>query len=202
MSRKKKVFIGVLVAPFALAALLAVTGLLFLSSQWHVERSALVAAEPAAVFELVETADGWAAWTAWAKEDDPSHSIVAKDGPVRGEGMTLRYDSEKWGGATFVVTKSASPERLDYRMTLDAHELPLDGAFVLAAEEGGTRVTWSEKGDMGSNPLYRWMALACRGMVEEHFDKGLASIKRLAENPAERADRDGAAPAPAAGEGS
>ena len=36
-------------------------------------------------------------------------------------------------------------------------------------------------GDMGANPLMRWMALFMDGMVGNDFDAGLANLKALAE---------------------
>ena len=76
---KKKILLGCAIAPFALTALMALIGVLFLSGQWHVERTTVIGAEPAAVFELVDRAEGWAAWTDWAKEEDPTHSITPKE---------------------------------------------------------------------------------------------------------------------------
>ncbi len=38
-------------------------------------------------------------------------------------------------------------------------------------------------GDMGANPLYRWMGLFMDKMVAPDFDAGLANLKALAEKP-------------------
>ena len=46
---------------------------------------------------------------------------------------------------------------------------------------GGTQVTWTMNGDMGANPLYRWMGLFMDKMVGPDFDAGLANLKALAE---------------------
>jgi hypothetical protein len=47
----------------------------------------------------------------------------------------------------------------------------------------GTKVTWTMNGDMGSNPLFRWMALFMGRMVGPDFEAGLANLKALAEKP-------------------
>ena len=44
-----------------------------------------------------------------------------------------------------------------------------------------TRVTWTMNGDMGSNPLFRWMALGADRMVGKDFEAGLANLKAVAE---------------------
>ena len=46
-----------------------------------------------------------------------------------------------------------------------------------------TRVTWTMNGDMGGNPVYRWMGLFMDKMVGPDFDAGLANLKALAEKP-------------------
>ena len=57
------------------------------------------------------------------------------------------------------------------------------GTLDLAPAGAGTQVTWTMNGDMGSNPLYRWMALFMDKMVGPDFEAGLANLKALAEKP-------------------
>ena len=42
-------------------------------------------------------------------------------------------------------------------------------------------MTWSNDGDLGNNPLMRWMGLAMDKMVGADFDAGLANLKALAK---------------------
>ena len=53
----------------------------------------------------------------------------------------------------------------------------------LVGEGVGTQVTWSMHGNMGSNPLFRWLALFGDRMVGPDFEAGLANLKALAEKP-------------------
>jgi hypothetical protein len=53
----------------------------------------------------------------------------------------------------------------------------------LKPEGATTQVTRVMNGNMGSNPLFRWMALFADGMVGKDFDAGLANLKKLAEKP-------------------
>ncbi|MFX7894998.1 SRPBCC family protein, partial [Acinetobacter baumannii] len=55
------------------------------------------------------------------------------------------------------------------------------GEFRLTPRDGGTKVSWSMDGDMGRNPLNRWMGLFMDRMVGPDFDAGLANLKALAE---------------------
>mgnify|MGYP006197501997 CR=1 FL=1 len=50
--------------------------------------------------------------------------------------------------------------------------------LLLTPEGGGTKVTWTMNGNMGSNPLFRWMALFGDKMVGPDFEAGLANLKQ------------------------
>ena len=57
---------------------------------------------------------------------------------------------------------------------------PAAKVYALMADP---RVVWLMNGDMGSNPLLRWMTLFVDGMVGKDFEAGLANLKALAEKP-------------------
>ena len=48
---------------------------------------------------------------------------------------------------------------------------------------GGVELTWYINGDMGANPLMRWMGLAMDAMIGKDFERGLTRLKALAEQP-------------------
>ena len=55
----------------------------------------------------------------------------------------------------------------------------------MALEPAGsaTKVTWSNFGDLGGNPLVRYFGLVMDKMVGADFEAGLAGLKALAEKP-------------------
>ena len=55
------------------------------------------------------------------------------------------------------------------------------GALELVPEGNGTKVTWPMNGDMGNNPIYRWMTMFMDKMVGPDFEAGLANLEALAE---------------------
>ena len=64
---------------------------------------------------------------------------------------------------------------------LDGQGSPTLGSFALEPEGGGTRVTWREEGDFGSNPIMAWAALGVRrrhGRELEERLEGLAAAAR------------------------
>jgi len=58
-----------------------------------------------------------------------------------------------------------------------------EGDLLLAPAGSGTRVTWTNRGDVGRNPLKRYLAMAMDRMVGPDFEAGLANLKRVAERP-------------------
>ena len=57
------------------------------------------------------------------------------------------------------------------------------GALTLLPEGSATKVTWTMDGDMGRNPLFRWLALFGDRTVGPDFEAGLANLKALADKP-------------------
>jgi hypothetical protein len=57
------------------------------------------------------------------------------------------------------------------------------GDLLLTPDGTGTKVTWTMNGDMGSNPLLRWMSLFGDRMVGADFEAGLANLRVQAERP-------------------
>ena len=45
----------------------------------------------------------------------------------------------------------------------------------------GTRVTWTNQGDVGTNPINRYFAQAMDRLVGPDFETGLKNLKALAE---------------------
>ncbi len=51
----------------------------------------------------------------------------------------------------------------------------------LTPDGSGTRVTWTNEGDMGANPVNRYFGLMMDRMVGPDFEAGLKNLKALAE---------------------
>ena len=54
-------------------------------------------------------------------------------------------------------------------------------SFALEPSGTGTRLTWRLETDLGLNPLARWMGLMMDRWVGTDFERGLVSLKKLAE---------------------
>jgi uncharacterized protein YndB with AHSA1/START domain len=169
-----------LIAVVALLALLFGVGLL-LSPKFVVSRSVTVNAPPEKIYALIADPRGWTQWSAW-NQRDPMMTIEYS-GPASGAGAVWAWQSKSQGDGRMTFTTAEAPKRLGYELFFPDFGTTSTGDFRLDANGGATQVTWSMNGDMGANPLYRWMGLFMDRMVGPDFDAGLANLKALAEKP-------------------
>jgi uncharacterized protein YndB with AHSA1/START domain len=163
-----------------LAAVLLVGGLL-LSPKFSVTRSEQIAAPPERVYGLVASPRAWKQWSGWNQRDP--HMQMNYSGAETGAGAVWEWKSASQGDGRMRFTAAEPPQRLAYELYFPDFGTTSTGELRFAAKDGGTLVSWSMNGDMGSNPLYRWFALFADSTVGTDFAAGLANLKALAEQP-------------------
>lgn len=150
-----------------------------LSPAFKVTRSVSVAAGAEPVYALVAEPRRWKEWTVWNRRDP--NMAIEYFGPPSGAGAGWSWKSASEGDGKMTFTAAEPGRRLAYELYFPDFGTTSDGEIVLAPDGGGTRLTWTMTGNMGSNPLMRWMALFMDGMVGKDFEAGLANLKTLAE---------------------
>ena len=165
-------------------ALLTLVLLLFaggyaLSPKFSVTRSTTIAAPAEKVYALIADPREWKRWTVW-NQRDPAMQI-SYSGPPSGTGAAWAWQSKSEGDGKMTFTAAEANRRLAYDLYFPDFGTTSAGALELAAAGAGTQVTWRMNGDMGSNPLFRWLALFGDRMVGPDFEVGLANLKALAE---------------------
>lgn len=164
----------------ALVAVLLLGGLA-LSPKFTVTRSVQVQAPAEKVYALVAEPRRWKEWSAWNRRD-PAMQITYS-GPPSGAGAAWEWKSASQGDGRMTFTAAEPSQRVAYDLYFPDFGTTSQGDFRFTAADGGTRVAWTMNGDMGRNPLFRWMALFADGMVGKDFDEGLAQLKVQAEKP-------------------
>jgi uncharacterized protein YndB with AHSA1/START domain len=175
-----KVLKVLLIALVALLLLVGVGGML-LSPKYMVSRTVTIQAPADKIYALVADPRGWKAWSAW-NQRDPAMAIEYS-GPASGAGAVWAWKSKSQGDGRMTFTTAEPSKRLGYELYFPDFGTTSTGDFRLDANGGATQVTWSMDGDMGSNPVYRWMGVFMDKMVGPDFDAGLANLKALAEKP-------------------
>ena len=168
------------IALFALLLIVGIGGLL-LSSKYTVTRTATINAAPEKIYALIADPRGWKQWSAWNQRD--LAMAIEYSGPASGPGAVWAWKSKSQGDGRMTFTTAEPPKRVAYELYFPDFNTTSTGDFRLDANGGATQVTWSMDGDMGHNPMYRWMGLFMDKMVGPDFDAGLANLKALAEKP-------------------
>jgi uncharacterized protein YndB with AHSA1/START domain len=164
----------------AVLALLLAGGLL-LSSTFKVSRSVTVNAPPQKVYALVADPRRWKEWSVWNLRDPAMQ--VTYSGPASGKGAGWAWKSKTEGDGAMTFTDAVEGQRVAYELFFPDFGTTSKGDFSFVAAGAGTQVTWLMNGDMGKNPLFRWIALFADRMVGKDFEAGLAGLKTLAEKP-------------------
>ena len=174
-----KVIKSLLIGLAALIALLIAIAL-FLPSAAHVERSASIAAPPAAVFDIVNSLKRFNEWSPWY-EIDPSARFTYS-GPEKGVGARVEWSSTspELGAGTQEIVESVPAERvrtqLDFADDGEAH-----ANLTLVPEGPGTRVTWSFDMQFGYNLPGRYIGLWLDRVLGPYYEKGLTNLRVIAE---------------------
>ena len=84
-------------------------------SEFHVERTATVAAPPASVFAHVDDLHKWEAWSPWAKIDPTAK--VAYEGAPAGKGAGFTWSgNDKVGEGRMTIVESRPAELVDIKV--------------------------------------------------------------------------------------
>lgn len=168
-----------LLAAIAGLVLLLFAGGYALSPEFKAVRSVVVQASAEKVYPLLADPREWKRWTVWNRRD-PSMTI-AYSGPPSGAGAAWSWKSKSEGDGQMTFTAAEPNRRVAYDLYFPDFGTTSNGDLLLAPEGNGTRVIWTMNGNMGTNPLFRWMALFADRMVGGDFEAGLANLKALAE---------------------
>lgn len=177
----KKILLG-LVAVIALILIVAA----FQPSQFAVQRSLVIAAPAAALFEQVNDHRKFAVWNPWAKLDPNVKNTYS--GPATGVGSVASWQGNREVGAgssTIIETKPAElvRQRMDWKE-------PMEGVstvdFTFKPEGDRTLVTWHMYGANNYVGKVMCLFMSMDRMVGGQFEAGLASLKTIAEGGAKK----------------
>ena len=173
------IILAALVALFAVAVAMQ-------PAEFRVSRSITIAAAPSTIFAQVNDLHKCQDWSPWAKIDPACK--IAFEGPSAGTGAKFSWSgNDKVGEGRMTITDSGPNElvrmRLDFLRPFKATNT---AEFTFQPEGNQTKVTWSMSGTR--NFLFKAFGLFvnCDKMIGPDFEKGLASMKAIAEAEAKK----------------
>ena len=166
--------LGVLVVVFLAGAML-------IDPKFKVERSATIDAPAAKIYPLIAEPRSWPKWTVWNKRDPYMKLTFA--GPESGKGAKWAWESKSEGNGNMEFIAAEPGKSITYALAFPDMGMTSGGQLILTPEGNGTRVRWTNEGDLGSNPMSRWFAPFLDKMIGPDYEAGLAGLKALAEKP-------------------
>ena len=167
------------IAVFAAAFILVVVTR---PARFRIERSIAIAAPPERAFAIVNDFRNWVGWSPWEKMDPTMKKTF--DGAAAGAGAVYSWaGNSKVGEGRMTIERSEPPAVVGLKLEfLKPWQATNATTFSFVAADGGTKVTWAMEGE---NRTFGAKAFAVvmnmDKLVGRDFEKGLASLKTLAE---------------------
>ena len=165
-------------------ALLVVLALALAASRpdsFRIERSIVVKAPPHKLFPLVDDFHSWGSWSPWEKLDPDLKRVHG--GASKGKGATYAWEGNpKVGSGRMEILESNEAAKvvikLDFLKPFEAHN---QAEFTFIPEGAATRVNWAMTGPQAFPMKAMSLFMSMDSMVGKDFEKGLASMKEIAE---------------------
>ncbi|MBF90868.1 MAG: hypothetical protein CMP75_03790 [Flavobacteriales bacterium] len=160
-----------------------------LPKEFEVNRTIEINAPMESIYEQASVLSNWANWSAW-HEMDPEADYTYSS-PNAGVGAYYSWDGNPdlvgQGKLTILEADGSSSLKTEVIFLKDGEENGRgNGVWALSETNGVTLVVWSFLGDMGYNPIARWMGLLMDGILGPQLESGLNNMKEYLENiPAE-----------------
>ncbi|BCH23678.1 hypothetical protein MesoLjLc_33380 [Mesorhizobium sp. L-8-10] len=162
-------------------AIIIAGGAFLLPSQAVVTRSIEIAAPPEKVFAIVSDLRRLPEFSPW-HELDPN-TKYSYEGPASGIGQKMSWtsDNRNVGSGSQTITEYEPPRHV--ASELDFGQMGKAQAWWdLAPSTTGTSVTWGFRGNL-DGIAQRWFGLMFDRWIGADYDKGLAKLKTVAEQP-------------------
>lgn len=161
-----------------LAVLFVIIGI-SLPDRGAVERSVLIKAPVAVVFENVNNLRNHEKWDPWQASDK---TMKVAYGPVAaGKGASYSWTSVDSGTGTQTITESVPNSLVKTELNFTDMGSTATGWFSFAEAEGGVRVTEGFMSAPHRCFCGRYMDLLIYPEIEKHFVSGLNKLKEVSE---------------------
>ncbi len=154
---------------------------LFFPHEYRIERSTVIKKPVYESFAYLNNIRNWQEWSPWNREiDSTMESFYSPN--VRGLGATQYFRGNLVGNGRFKIIQSITNERICYDLSINQGLIHSSAVFYFKPIGANTQLFWLDTGDVGYNPVFRFMLPDKISSTEEGFEEGLRSIKHAAES--------------------
>jgi hypothetical protein len=153
-------------------------------SNFKIERSTVVGAQPTAVYAQLADFERWSAWSPWEKLDPAmKRELTGTPGTV---GHAYHWSgNDEVGEGRMTITALAPFERVEIRLEfLKPWEATNATTFLVKPEGSGSRVTWAMSGTNGFVMKAMGLVMNMDELVGADFERGLHGLQAIVEAPA------------------
>jgi effector-binding domain-containing protein len=150
-----------------------------LPSQVELKREITVAASPEDIFARVNNLRAFNEWSPWVARDPNTKFVYS--GPPEGPEAKMSWTSAVHGTGTQEIKESVPGESVLYRIEWGGTDIVFANIKLDRQPDDTTKVTWTYKSDLGSNPFKRYMGLMYPSWIGGDYEAGLARLKQAAE---------------------
>jgi hypothetical protein len=172
----KKILIALVVIVIVFVVVVAMR-----PADFRITRKTTIAAPAEIIFQNVNDLHKWDAWSPWAKLDPAMKQT--HEGTPAGVGAIYSWDGNKEVGAgRMTITESRTNEVIRIKLEfLKPFAAVNDTEFTFKQDGDQTAVTWTMSGKNNFMSKAFCMFMDMDKMVGGDFEKGLASLKTIAE---------------------
>ena len=151
-----------------------------LPKTYKVERSVYIKADRSLIHDLTGYFGKWELWIPWTKATD-STAIFELEGVDGQAGAAWKWDGKILGNGEMILTENVPGEMIAYDLSFNKGQYKSKGKIEIESTGDSCEVSWLDEGDLGYNPFSRYMGLFMDRMMGPDFEKGLAKLKKVAE---------------------
>ena len=164
-------------------ALLVIISFL-LPKTYRVERSIFIKSNPDVIYRLTSNFQQWHLWVPWTKEVDSTAVFEMKGEPAQ-VGTSWKWNGKVLGNGEMIASELKRDQLVAYDLAFNKGQYRSKGKIVIENHGDSCKVSWIDEGDLGYNPMSRYMGLFMGRMMGPDFEKGMAKLKITVESRAD-----------------
>jgi len=132
-------------------------------------------------FTFMNDLRNWEKWSAWNKSMDTTFTVFYGK---RSDSLGGRqhFYGKLIGKGSFYINNYKPDEYFSYALYMLGGDATAGGTFYFTKQNNGTIISWVDSGDVGYNPIFRYMVPFKKKSTEAAFTDGLKRIKTALES--------------------